>query len=150
MKRTIYIIFMTFILSAIQGCERHSALVDYECVTIYQIENQTDMAVTLRLFYSNGVPYRHPYGKTSIAPGEKKEIFLYATMCGKNAIITEESDLGKRVFTYLLKEAYADDRQIKEDLFNEENWTFSATEYYRATYLLVITDALIESVGYVE
>lgn len=45
---------------------------------------------------------------------------------------------------------YVGDKQINEDLLSKENWNFAAEEYYKATYLLIITDELIESIGYID
>ncbi len=70
-------------------------------------------------------------------------------MCDENTMITE-GEYEKLPLHFADSRIYADDREINEEILDKKNWTFSATEYYRATYLLVITDALIESVGYVE
>ncbi len=141
MKRIISLIFTTLILFAIQGCNRHSAEIDYLCVTNYQIENKTDEVITVKMTRR---------GTTVIPTGEKKDIYLDAEMCGKNSMIPEfEGEKIYFLYSYAT-DVYADDRQISEKILDKKNWTFSATEYYHATYLLVITDALIESVGYVE
>lgn len=157
MKRIIYTITAAIIF-ILQGCNDNNGdfiiTSDYGCYTSYQIENKSDNPITIIRVYgyiANGDGRDELSNTISISPGEKKEVYRDGEMCGENTAITEwEGEKLPIILQNISVNVYADNRLLNKSLLSKNNWVFSAEKYYHATYYLVLTDALIERVRYVE
>ena len=147
---------LVLIVFVMQSCNKDemSADIDYYSRTSYQIKNLTDKTITVVRVYGQAIEdgkYRDLYNTVYISPDEKKEIFSSGEMCGENTTIHEfEGQILPILYDNISVDVYAENKQINEHILCKENWVFSAEKYYNATYLLVITDDLIKSVGYNE
>ena len=147
---------LVLIVFVIQSCnnDEMSVDVDYHCRTSYQIKNQTDKTIKVIRVYGKAIEdgkYRDLYETVYISSDERKEVFSSGEMCGENTTIHEfDGEILPILLNNLSVDVYAENQHINENILIKENWAFSAEKYYNATYILVITDELIESVGYNE
>lgn len=141
MKKTVILLTIAM-LPLLHSCKDKPPIEgEHECRISYQVDNLTGKNITLS--YNDGAEK-----EVSVAPGEKKEFFEYRGECGKNYMVPE-GFFG--MITDLSTEVYADGRQVDESITSDKKyWTFSAPEYYVATFLLTLTDAMLESIGYAD
>lgn len=149
-KKSIFIgvLILSFILS---GCDKDipmREIVDYRCTTDYLIENKSDKTITV-IIVNGYMEDSEISQRMVILPGKKKKIYMESEMCGVNTVVNEfEGEILPIVLNNVSVNVYADNLLIKKNLLDKNNWIFTAEKYYKATYLLLLTNDLIESVGY--
>lgn len=149
-KKRIFIgvLILSFILP---GCDKDTSMreiVDYRCTTDYLIENKSDKTITV-IIVNGYMEDSEISQRMVILPGKKKKIYMESEMCGVNTVVNEfEGEILPIVLNNVSVNVYADNLLIKKNLLDKSNWIFTAEKYYKATYLLLLTNDLIESVGY--
>lgn len=148
---TFTLLLFTYVFQSCNNDKKSTVVeVDYASETSYKIENQSDKLITIVRVYGHSANAEVFSETLSIASGMKKEIYSEREICGENTIVTEfEGETLPILLNNDSVEIYVDGLLINEDLLkNKDNWSFTADGYYYATYLLVLTDELIEMVGY--
>ncbi len=139
MKKSIICLVAIAALS-LQSCI--TTLVDYGCDVYYKVENLTGQHIYITHGKNKVIP---------IAPDKTEKVWDEFGLCGEKTKITDNREEGRWPEAIGNMNVYTEGgKQVNGDLLKKENWAFMPEEYYSATYLLSITDAMIESAGYVE
>jgi hypothetical protein len=134
-------IILILAIALLLSCDRH-VLVDYGYSESYQVENLTDESVSVVRGQSGDI----------IPPGGKEEIYEIFGLGGESSEpMPDNRNDGywpsDRLQNWTI---YVGNRQLNKEVLNPNNWKYLPEGYYHTNYLLSITDALVESVGYVE
>ncbi len=134
------LLFFAALGLALAGCK----IVDYSCSRYFNVANQTGYAITV-IIKTGAVE--------SVPTGSERTIYKSYGHCDKNTIpddpfpdeeimhITDSSDMTVQI--------QVNGRVVSEEIFKRKYWNFS-NEAYRATYTLLITNELIESLKQAE
>lgn len=128
MKKTI--LFFALLALSITGCES-----SYECIRDFNVVNQTRSDIVLTSLESEET--------ITIKPDETQTVHRISSYCDKDA---KYGDHYKNDYNLLQHTMVANGKSVSREIFKRKYWSFQS-EVRHATYTLIVTESLIESVG---
>jgi len=118
---------------------------DYQGTYTFEVKNETSNRIELRFenenyYYSSDEEYKDT---VSLSTGEEKIIrIIYAPLNSPAHDCLNEH--GMTYFQELIFDTYVEGVKLEKQLWQPENWTYSSSSNWAATYSMIITDEMIE------
>ncbi len=135
--RKIILLFTVATVAMVAGC----TVTDYECDTYFEIVNQTGADIVIEIGRKENI-----YKSTLIITGEEQTIYEFSTLCGKNEIADDYFHEEENIQNLYMK---VNGTSIPNAIWKRKYWGFTSVPY-ETFFKLILTDELIESVGFVE
>ncbi len=133
MKYLYFVLFCFFIVSC-----------DYIGVYMFEVKNDTSNQIKLHFQYEQYGSGNENYGDiVSISPGEEKTIRIVDAPLNSPAHDCLKEH-GMAYFDELIFDTYLDGIKLEKQLWQPENWIYSSSSRWEATYSMEITDEMIE------
>jgi hypothetical protein len=118
---------------------------DYQGTYTFKVKNETSNQIEFKFenesnYYSSTEEYKDT---VSLSPNEEKIIRIIDAPLNSPAhdCLTEH---GMSYFQELIFDTYVDEVKLEKQLWQPENWTYSSSSKWAATYSMTITDEMNE------